>query len=130
MGDHLSYETHTKIEEDGGSFRRICSICKSWVIDHTFIRRTDHTEECEFQRISIDDTEETMQINYSDDEDRMDKLDKKLDTIMNRLLEIVEEVNNVHDIASAAYESVEACVAQLERLQDGLGANEIEVETY
>lgn len=125
----LSYETHTEIEESGSSFKRICSICKSWVIDHTFIRRTDHTDECEFQKIAINDTEETMQINYSDDQDRMDRLDQKLDTIMNRLLEIVEEINNVHDIASAAYDAVETLASEMEQFRDGLGENEIEVET-
>lgn len=70
-----------------------------------------------------------MQINYSDDQDRMDRLDQKLDTIMNRLLEIVEEINNVHDIASAAYDAVETLASEMEQFRDGLGENEIEVET-
>jgi len=70
-----------------------------------------------------------MQISYSNDQDRMDRFDQKLDVIMNRLLEVVEEINSVHDIASAAYDAVESLAAEMEQFRDGLGENVLEVET-
>lgn len=100
---------------------RRCVYCSSRIIDTTFVRMSDHTSECKLQRVAINDMEETvMKVSYDDYNDRMDRIDTKLDVLLDRIVELVTAINEAQDEISQTNDAIDALDSRIAQLEDAL----------